>query len=411
MSAEENASQKVGNHIVSLRKTAGLLAAFGLMVGLIGGGIGAVFTDQVTADEHISVGTFECLIVEPSDGDIAVGGKSVSYTADTIMSSAPGSAPFSFTVAVTGTIPAVLQVSTSPVSAPFSIIGAPIADQVVASGGTYTYNTGVQWTELSSSNEGTSGTVTWTIDCVENVPTAVFDNTSVVLPPNLPSQPFQAQQTFEWGTQIQLAGTERDLTQAVVTMSTWAPRSAWPAWPTAAGWTHPITLNLYNENLGDPNLPGTLIDSVTQTFTIPWRPDADPTCPDTGYGAGFAWRAADTNCYNGFAFNITFDLSGEAIVAPDVLVVGIAYDTQSWGATPIGSDGPYNSLNVATFPGVANPLGNQPSIGTFPDPTIVFWDTVTASNYADGGAGGVGIFRLDTGWGGYEPAIKFLATN
>ena len=137
------------------------------MVGLIGGGIGAAFTDRVTAEEHISVGTFECLIVQPSDGIIATDGKSVSYTAPTIMSSAPGSAPFSFTVAATGSIPAVLQVSTSPVSAPFSIIGAPFADQTVSYPGTYTYNTGVQWTELTSANEGATGTVTWTIDCVE----------------------------------------------------------------------------------------------------------------------------------------------------------------------------------------------------------------------------------------------------
>lgn len=152
---------------MNLRKTAGLLAAFGLMVGLIGSGVGAVFTDQVTADEHISIGTFECLIVEPSDGTIAGDGKSVSYTAPAIMSSAPGSAPFQFTVEATGSIAAVLQVSTTPVSAPFSIIGAPFADVPLAYPATHTYNTGIQWTELSSVNEGTSGTVTWTINCVE----------------------------------------------------------------------------------------------------------------------------------------------------------------------------------------------------------------------------------------------------
>lgn len=169
---------------MNLRKTAGLLAAFGLMVGLIGSGVGAVFTDQVTADEHISIGTFECLIVEPSDGTIAGDAKSVSYTAPTIMSSAPGSAPFQFTVEATGSIPVVLQVSVTPVNAPFSIIGEPFADQSVTYPGTHTYNTGIQWAELSSVNEGTSGTVTWTINCVEAPATQTVTSALMQYGPN-----------------------------------------------------------------------------------------------------------------------------------------------------------------------------------------------------------------------------------
>jgi predicted ribosomally synthesized peptide with SipW-like signal peptide len=155
---------------MSLRKTAGLLAAFGLMVGLIGGGVGAVFTDQVTADETINVGTFECLIVAPSDGIIAGDAKSVSYTAPTIMSSAPGSAPFDFTVKNTGSIPAYLTVTVSPVGAPFSVIGAPFAAVPLGSLATHTYATGIAWGALSSVNEGTSGTVTWTVTCAELPP-------------------------------------------------------------------------------------------------------------------------------------------------------------------------------------------------------------------------------------------------
>jgi predicted ribosomally synthesized peptide with SipW-like signal peptide len=162
---------------MTLRKTAGLLAAFGLMVGLIGSGVGAVFTDQVTAEENINVGTFECLIVAPSDGVISGDGKSVSYTAPTIMSSAPGSAPFSFTVAATGSIPVVLEVSVSGATGPFSVIGAPFADVPLAYPGTHTYNSGVQWTELSSVHEGASLTVTWTIDCVEAPPPVTIVHT------------------------------------------------------------------------------------------------------------------------------------------------------------------------------------------------------------------------------------------
>ena len=155
---------------MSLRKVAALLAAFGLMLGLISSGVGAAFVDQVTAEENINVGTFECLIVEPSDGVISGDGKSVSYTAPTIMSSAPGSAPFSFTVAATGSIPVVLKVTATGASGKFSVIGAPFADVPLTYPATKTYNTGVQWTELTNAELGASGTVTWTVDCVEAPP-------------------------------------------------------------------------------------------------------------------------------------------------------------------------------------------------------------------------------------------------
>jgi hypothetical protein len=152
---------------MSLRKIAGLLAAFGLVIGLIGGGVGAQFFDSVTATQNINVGTFACKIVSPSDGTIAPDGKSVSYTAPTILSSAPSSAPFSFTVANTGSIADVLTVSVSPVGSPFSIIGAPFAAVPLAASANYTYNTGVSWGELNNSNLGASGTVTWTVNCGE----------------------------------------------------------------------------------------------------------------------------------------------------------------------------------------------------------------------------------------------------
>ena len=81
------------------------------------------------------------------------------------------------------------------------------------------------------------------------------------------------------------------------------------------------------------------------------------------------------------------------------------------GSAPIGTDGPYNSLNVATFPGTNTPAGVQASVGTFADPTTVFWNTATASWYSDGGASGVGVFRSDSSWGGYQPAVQITATN
>jgi len=222
---------------------------------------------------------------------------------------------------------------------------------------------------------------------------------------NYPSQPYQAQQTAEFGDHIQFAGTARDLSSVTVTMSSWAKHSDYPLMP-AEGFTHPLTLNIYNvDKSGTTPALGTLIKSVTQDFVMQWRPEGDPTCPNTGYGAGFAWRASNGICYNGFAFNIVFDLSNEGITLPDEIIYGIASNTQTWGYAPIGVSGPYNSLNFA----LNNISG--PSTGADVEPDAVFWNTMTAGWYSDNGAGGTGTFRRDTGWIGYVPAVQFSVTT
>jgi hypothetical protein len=123
---------------------------------------------------------------------------------------------------------------------------------------------------------------------------------------------------------------------------------------------------------------------------IPWRPEADPTCP-----GGTAWRASDGSCYNGLAFNASFDFTSQGITLPDDVIIGVAYNTENWGANPIGVDGPYDSLNVGVAP-------NQPvTIGSDDNTDDVFWNTSTAADYSDLGAGGVGTFRQDTNWAPY----------
>ena len=230
---------------------------------------------------------------------------------------------------------------------------------------------------------------------------SVFNSIPDPLPGNLPSQPYQAQQAAEFGDHIQLAGTSRNLSSVTVTMSSWARHSEYPNL-SEVGFAHPLTLNIYNvDKSGTVPALGSLIASVTQEFVMQWRPEGDPTCPDTGYGAGFAWRAVNGTCYNGFAFNIVFDLSEEGIVLPDEIIYGIASNTETWGYDPIGTPGPYNSLNFAV-----NNI-SAPSTGIDVEPDAVFFNTETAAWYADGGAGGVGIFRRDTGWTGYVPAVRF----
>jgi len=205
----------------------------------------------------------------------------------------------------------------------------------------------------------------------------VFDATVTPLPGNVVSLGYQATQTAEFGDLVQLAGTNRTLQSATVTMSDWALASDYPALP-AAGWTHPITFNVYNVDNTSPATPapGTLIGSITQTVDVPWRPVADPTCP-----GGTAWRAANSQCYNGFAFNVTLDLSSIGTV-PDEIIYGIAYNTNTWGADPIGLSGPYESLNVGL-------KDSAPTTGTDVDPDALFWNTATAGNCSFSESGGV----------------------
>ena len=92
--------------------------------------------------------------------------------------------------------------------------------------------------------------------------------------------------------------------------------------------------------------------------------------------------------------------------------------------TPIIVADAIDSLNVATYPGTGNgTVAVAPSVGSFtPDGLSGYLADENAGFYMDNGAGGLGVFRLDTGpswnasvsngpYGGYEPAVKITATN
>ena len=219
---------------------------------------------------------------------------------------------------------------------------------------------------------------------------AVYDATPSPLPPNVASLGFQATSTSEFGDYVHLAGTDRVLDAVTVTMSNWALYADYSSdaryATNTSTWTHPITVNVYSSHLGTNGAPDTLLASTTEDVTIPWRPAADPTC------AGTAWKAGDGLCYNGIAFTATFDLSTLNVTLPDDVIVGIAYNTQSYGQTPLGVSGPYNSLNVGV------PTNQPVAVGTDDDTDAVLWNTSHGPFYTDGGASGVGTFREDTNW-------------
>ncbi len=237
----------------------------------------------------------------------------------------------------------------------------------------------------------------------------VYDSISNPEPYNLPSLGYQATSTDEFGDHIELGGTARALTTVRAGMSNWAVKSSYldgnddplPGFGhvtmDGSGYEHPLTLNLYNVDTSGP-LPvvGSLIGTKTVTASVPWRPE--------NQGAGQPWLAPDNNTYNGIFFTVDFDFTSDGITLPEEFIATLAFNTNTWGANPIGLNGPYESLNfaVSSSPG-------QPTIGTNVDVDVVLWDTSHGPFYADGGAGGVDTLRADTAWAPYTPALEITA--
>ena len=160
---------------MSLRKFAGLLAALGIAGGLIGGGVGAVWQDQVTATQSINVGDIACEITSASpdvpEMVIAGDGKSVTYTPPTITSSAANATglKFDFTVKNTGTIPANFTVDGPDTQgSQFATYApAPSGPNPVAPDDSITYTgAGVTWDDLTT-EAGNHYSFTWTVNCGE----------------------------------------------------------------------------------------------------------------------------------------------------------------------------------------------------------------------------------------------------
>lgn len=196
------------------------------------------------------------------------------------------------------------------------------------------------------------------------------------MPYNTPSLGFEAYGLTSLGDRFVLkSGAPRTLHSIVVTMSSWACQTGgWNTMDCAtaanATFTHPITLRIYDAG-------GNLLKSVSQTFTLPYRPSADPTC--TGGDAG-KWKAANGTCYNGYAAAITFDLLAQNVVLPaDTFAFDLVYNTRTHGPAPLGVTGPYDSLNIGLFT-------TAPSVGSDAEPGYVLWNGTStqvdpATNY------------------------------
>jgi hypothetical protein len=152
---------------MSLKKLVVLLAAFALGTGLIGAGVGAQFTGQVSAQENVKVGTFGCKIINPSAGTLSNNDSTLYYDAADITGSALGSRPLSFTVASTGTIPVVLNIAATPLPSPFVDLLAPTAAVTLLTGESQAYTAGISWPELTNVNLGQSVSIAYVVNCNE----------------------------------------------------------------------------------------------------------------------------------------------------------------------------------------------------------------------------------------------------
>jgi hypothetical protein len=75
------------------------------------------------------------------------------------------------------------------------------------------------------------------------------------------------------------------------------------------------------------------------------------------------------------------------VTIPDDIIVTVAFNTQTWGHSPTGVTGPYNSLNVAV------PPLQSVVVGSDSNTDAVYWN----STYAGRAAG----LKIDTNWTPY----------
>lgn len=251
-----------------------------------------------------------------------------------------------------------------------------------------------------------------------------YDSIPTPPAPSLPSVGAEAYAFDEFGNEVTLAGSA-PISKVTVTMESWACQSG--NWYTdgtctsrrGATFTEPITLNIYNPPAPGNDTPGSLITSVTQTFSLPYRPSSDTAkCPD-----GQTWYDPGTKtCYHGIAANIEFHLPPN-LTLPSTIVYGISYNTSHYGPSPYGESTAcystsagcaYDSLNV----GLSQDPTNV-SVGSDVNPGTVWQNSPYGSEYCDGGAAGTSVFRLDSpsnscwsvGSGGapyYVPAVRFV---
>jgi hypothetical protein len=181
-------------------------------------------------------------------------------------------------------------------------------------------------------------------------------------------------------------------------------------------------MDIYSVDDTNPAQPKakTLLGTLTETFEIPYRPSSDSVhCP-----GGQQWYSkSDNQCYHGFAVPVTFDFSDQQISLPSKIAVGVAYNTETAGPSPLGpkpcdnpatnnnADCPYDSLNISTYGDVFfNFDGALPLASSVIDPNGIFVNYINPAN-ACNKATTPGVFEDDTTPSNGEPATETCFTG
>ena len=213
--------------------------------------------------------------------------------------------------------------------------------------------------------------------------TVVYSNIPTTLDPTgYYSQAYQADSLAQFGDRINFGGTARQLTSVTTWMDSYAAAANWTGFQSnttvggVAGYTYDFTFNIYAAGSG--STPGALLGSVTQSQFVRY----------------------ETGGPLGGLFAMTFDLSSLSLTAPDSIVYGLAFNTETYGATPTGVNGPYNGLNFA--------LSMDGAAGITTGSNVNLDDVFWAQN---GGA-----FQANSGWDPYPgvgssltPIVSFSA--
>lgn len=221
--------------------------------------------------------------------------------------------------------------------------------------------------------------------------TAVAYNTiQKPLPGNVASVGPEAYAFYEFGDGLGTYGHIAPYTSTIgpvtVILSSWACQSG--SWQgncvsgKSATFNQDITFNLYaaTQDLNNNITVGESLGSLTQTFSIPYRPSSSPSkCPAN---PGQWYSSKEKMCYNGTAVPVTVDFSNLAIAMPanGEVVVTVAFNTTNYGPNPIGTtaacygaDGgcPYDSLNISADTPPGPSLPTNPGFSLSPDGIFV----------------------------------------
>lgn len=180
----------------------------------------------------------------------------------------------------------------------------------------------------------------------------VYNDTPDPLALSYFSYGFASSKLSALGNLVQLGGTARKLESCDVILVTYAKASDWPVLAAAnpAGYLHPVTLTIYEVTSTNQLVFRT---EATQNILIPWRPLIQSN--------GSPWPPA----YNGYAFRANIPFTN-GITLPERVLVMVSFNTETYGFSPIGSPGPYNSLNVAY-----KTTTNVAPVGTDVNPDVV----------------------------------------